>query len=138
MIHSFIALIYICCGEIVLLPLFVFNHWFLLELLDSKNWKRHYCVYLIFKNKKRSILKVAERRKRMENIIKREKSFRIGNHFSEIIRNVRFFLRLNMIFAPFRLPVILEKLHQKSTWTQQNDFYWTKCDPKLTEKLSSK
>ena len=41
-----------------------------------------------------------------------------------------------MIFAPFRLPVILEKLHQKSTRTQQNDFCQTKCDPKLAETVS--
>ena len=39
-------------------------------------------------------------------------------------KNVYFFLYLNVIFAPFRLPVVLEKQ--------------TKCDPKSVERVSCK
>ena len=41
----------------------------------------------MFENKRRSFLKVSERWKRIENILKREKLFRIGGHFSEIIKS---------------------------------------------------
>ena len=63
------------------------------------------------------------------NILKREKSFRMGDHFSKIIKKVSFFFYLNIICALSRMPVIPEKLHQKSTWIQY-DFYWTKCSLK--------
>ena len=133
MIFSFHCTNTLYWDKIVLLSFFS-NHWSTWELSNSKNWKRHYYIYLIFEDKRRSFLKFAERRKRIGNIFKREKSFRIGDHFSEIIENVSFFLFLNMIFAPFRLPAILEKLHKKSTQTQQNDFSQTKCDLKLAKK----
>ena len=63
----------------------------------------------------RSFLNVAERRKRTVNILKREKSFRMGDHFSKIIKKVSFFFYLNMICALSTMPVIPKKLHQKST-----------------------
>ena len=84
------------------------------------------------------ILKVVERRKRIINILKRAKSFRMGDHFSEIIKRVSFFFYLSIIYTPFRLPVILEKSHQRSIQTQQNDLCRIKCDPKSAEKLLSK
>ena len=89
--------------------------------------------------KKKSFLKAAERNKRIVNILKQEKPFfRMKDHFSEIIKKVIFFFCLNMISTSFRLPVIPEKLHQKSTWIHHNEFCWTICDLKLIEKLSSK
>ena len=64
--------------------------------------KRHCYIYLIFGNKKKNFLNVAKKRKRIVNVLKRESSFRIKNHFSEIIKMVSFFFYLNMICAPSR------------------------------------
>ena len=69
------------------------------------------------------------------NILIREKSFRMGAHFSKIYEKVSYFSYLNTTCAPSRLPVIPETLHQKSTQIQQNYFFLIKCDPKWVEKL---
>ena len=53
--------------------------------------------------------------KKIVNILKREKSFRIGDFFSKIIKMVSFCVYLNTVCAPSRLLEIPEKFHEKST-----------------------
>ena len=121
-----------------LLSLFSSNLWSMWELSNSKNWKRYTHIYLIFGNKRRHFLKVIESRKRIVDILKSEKSFRMEEHFLEIIKKVSFVFNLNTICALFRLLPTSEKLNQKSTWTQQNDFCQIKSASKFANKLSSK
>ena len=107
----------LCWIETVLLPLFSSNIWSTWELSKSKSWKRHYYIYLIFGDERRIFLNISERRKRIVNILKREKSLRMGDNFSKNIKKIDIFLYLTTICASSRLPVIPEKLHQKSTRT---------------------
>ena len=104
------------CGEILLLPLFFSNFWSMWEFYSSKKWKRNYHIYYIFGNKRSSFLKIAKRRKRIMNTLKREESFRKGNHFLEKIKG-KFLFLFKYDLCTFQTTCDPRKLHQKSTWT---------------------